>query len=98
MPSKTGYIGGDLIGSILASGAAEQDDKIVLGLDLGTNGEIFLGNRKRLMTCSTAAGPALEGAKISHGMIAKAGAIEGARIEEGELLYQVIGNIKPKGI
>ena len=58
MPMKSGYIGGDLISDILASGVAEQEDEIILGLDLGTNGEIFLGNGKRLLTCSAAAGPA----------------------------------------
>jgi len=98
MPAKSGYIGGDLIGVILASGAAEQEDEIILGLDLGTNGEIFLGNGKRLLTCSAAAGPALEGARILHGMIARSGAIEAANLESGDLHYQVIGNINPKGI
>ncbi|MDY6844944.1 MAG: ASKHA domain-containing protein [Thermodesulfobacteriota bacterium] len=98
MPTKSGYIGGDLISVILASGASEQESEIVLGLDLGTNGEIFLGNRTRLMTCSAAAGPALEGARISHGMIAKAGAIEAVSFEDGAFHYRVIGNIKPKGI
>lgn len=98
MPTRSGYIGGDLISVIIASGASEQDDEIILGLDIGTNGEIFLGNRKRLMTCSAAAGPALEGARISHGMIARAGAIEAINYEEGQLLYHVIGNINPKGI
>ncbi|MFC1812515.1 ASKHA domain-containing protein [Thermodesulfobacteriota bacterium] len=98
MPAKSGYIGGDLIGFILSSGAAEQDDKLLLGLDLGTNSEIFLGNKNRMLTCSAAAGPALEGAKISHGMIAKAGAIESFLFEENDLFYNVIGNIKPKGL
>ena len=98
MPTKSGYIGGDMISVILASGASEQDDEMILGLDIGTNGEIFLGNRRRLMTSSAAAGPALEGANISHGMIARAGAIEAASFEQGDLHYQVIGNIKPKGI
>ena len=98
MPSKAGYIGGDLISVVLASGAWEQEGKIILGMDFGTNGEIFLGDAKRLMTCSAAAGPALEGARISRGMIAKAGAIEAASFEEGNIQYQVIGNIKPKGI
>jgi uncharacterized 2Fe-2S/4Fe-4S cluster protein (DUF4445 family) len=98
MPAKTGYIGGDLISAILASGAVEQEDEMILGLDLGTNGEIFLGNGKRLMTCSAAAGPAFEGANISYGMIAKTGAIEGFRIDDGLLHYNIIGNIKPKGI
>lgn len=98
LPAKSGYIGGDLMGFILSSGVAEQDDKIILGLDLGTNGEIFLGNRNRLLTCSAAAGPALEGARITHGMIAKSGAIESFYVDNQHLKYQVIGNINPKGI
>ncbi len=98
MPAKAGYIGGDLISVVLASGAWEQEDETILGMDFGTNGEIFLGNAKRLMTCSAAAGPALEGARISRGMIAKAGAIEAVSLEQGDIQYQVIGNIKPKGI
>jgi len=98
MPSKTGYIGGDLISDVIASGAAEQDHQIVLGMDFGTNGEIFLGNGGKMMTCSAAAGPAFEGAQISHGMIAAAGAIEAVDFDRGELSYQVIGNMKPKGI
>ncbi len=98
MPSKSGYIGGDMISVILASQAAEQDESIILGLDLGTNGEIFLGNSGRMLTCSTAAGPALEGARISSGSIAKAGAIEGARLQDGRLQYKDIGNINPISI
>ncbi|MFC2002438.1 ASKHA domain-containing protein [Chloroflexota bacterium] len=98
MPVKSGYIGGDLLSFVMTSGVAEQQDKIMLGLDLGTNGEIFLGNGKRLLTCSAAAGPALEGARITHGMIAKAGAIEGVSLQDGHLHYRVIGNIKPEGI
>lgn len=97
MPSKSGYIGGDLISFILSSGAAEED-RLVLGLDFGTNGEIFLGNRKRMLTCSAAAGPALEGARISRGMIARAGAIEGTTVEDDQIHYRIIGNVKPKGL
>ncbi len=97
-PMKSGYIGGDLISFILTSGATEQEDEIVLGLDLGTNGEIFLGSGKRMLTCSAAAGPAFEGARISSGMIARAGAIEGAGHQGGELYYRTVGNISPKGI
>lgn len=98
MPTKSGYIGGDLIAVILASDAAEQNREMVLGLDLGTNGEIFLGNSDRILSCSAAAGPALEGAKISHGMIARTGAIEGVRFEANDLTYRTIGNTKPKGL
>ena len=98
LPMKSGYIGGDLLSFIMASGVAEQKDEIILGLDLGTNGEVFLGNSERLLTCSAAAGPALEGARITHGMIARAGAIEGVTCEDGELHYRVIGNVNPEGI
>jgi len=98
IPMKSGYIGGDLISMIMASGAADQEEQMVLGLDLGTNGEIFLGNRARIITCSAAAGPALEGARISSGMTARTGAIEGVRTKGTTLLYRTIGNIKPKGL
>lgn len=98
MPARSGYIGGDLISFILSSGAAEENEKMILGLDFGTNGEIFLGNRHRILTCSAAAGPALEGARISRGMIARAGAIESVRVEGHHLQYRVIGNIKAKGL
>jgi len=98
MPMKSGYIGGDLLSFIIASGVAEQQDETILGLDMGTNGEIFLGNGKRLLTCSAAAGPALEGARITHGMNGRAGAIEGVALEDGNLRYRVIGNVKPEGI
>jgi uncharacterized 2Fe-2S/4Fe-4S cluster protein (DUF4445 family) len=98
MPARSGYIGGDLISFILCSGAAQEDDRMILGLDFGTNGEIFLGNRHRMFTCSAAAGPALEGARISRGMMARAGAIESVRVNANNLEYNVIGNIKAKGL
>lgn len=98
MPAKSGYIGGDLISFILSSMVWQQDEKVILGLDFGTNGEIFLGNGKTLLSCSAAAGPALEGARISCGMIAKSGAIESFRAIEGKLVYKIIGNIKPRGL
>ncbi|MCG6892275.1 MAG: ASKHA domain-containing protein [Desulfobacteraceae bacterium] len=98
MPAKSGYIGGDHISFILASGAFHESDGLILGLDFGTNGEMFLGNRRRMLTCSTAAGPALEGARISRGMIARAGAVEGVHVGDTGLQYDVIGNVKPKGL
>ncbi|MBT8339102.1 MAG: DUF4445 domain-containing protein [Desulfatitalea sp.] len=98
MPAKSGYIGGDLISFILSSMIWEQEKKIILGLDFGTNGEIFLGNGRRLLSCSAAAGPALEGARISCGMIAKSGAIESFRIVKDQLQYNIIGNVKPRGL
>jgi uncharacterized 2Fe-2S/4Fe-4S cluster protein (DUF4445 family) len=98
MPCRSGYIGGDLISFILCSGSAQETDRMILGLDFGTNGEIFLGNRHRMLTCSAAAGPALEGARISRGMMARAGAIESVRVKDNNLQYNVIGNIKAKGL
>jgi uncharacterized 2Fe-2S/4Fe-4S cluster protein (DUF4445 family) len=98
LPAKSGYIGGDLLADILVSGIADQGEGLFLGLDLGTNGEIFLGNRERLMSCSAAAGPALEGARISSGMNARTGAIEGVRTETEKLQYRIIGNVKPRGL
>lgn len=98
MPAKSGYIGGDLMSFVLSSGVADQDEQLILGLDLGTNGELFLGNRNRLLTCSAAAGPALEGARIVHGMIARSGAIESVQVHEEKLKYHVVGNIRPKGL
>ena len=98
MPCKSGYVGGDLIGFILSTGAADETERLVLGLDFGTNGEIFLGNAHRMLTCSTAAGPALEGARISRGMIARTGAIEGVRVDQDEIRYDIIGNVRPRGL
>lgn len=99
MPARSGYIGGDLLGVIIASGAAAREDGIYLGLDLGTNGEIFVGNGRRLVACSAAAGPAMEGARISAGMNARTGAIEGVRtMTDDTLQYSIIGNAKPRGL
>ncbi len=98
MPAKSGYIGGDLISFILSSMVWEQSEKTILGLDFGTNGEIFLGNADRILSCSAAAGPALEGARISSGMIAKSGAIETVRFMEERLQFKIIGNVKPRGL
>jgi uncharacterized 2Fe-2S/4Fe-4S cluster protein (DUF4445 family) len=98
MPSRSGYIGGDLISFILTADAMEETQQIVLGLDFGTNGEIFLGNGGRMLTCSAAAGPALEGARISHGMMAREGAIEAVRVNGSQLQYQVISNTPARGL
>jgi uncharacterized 2Fe-2S/4Fe-4S cluster protein (DUF4445 family) len=67
-------------------------------VDLGTNGEIVLGNRGRILCTSTAAGPAFEGARISVGMRAATGAISEVRVEKGAMRCQVIGNVQPRGI
>ena len=73
-------------------------DETVALMDLGTNGEIVLGNRQNLLCASTAAGPAFEGACIRMGMRAAPGAISQVSIREGALICYVIGNTAPRGI
>ncbi len=90
LPNVAGFVGSDTIAVILATGM-HKSEEIRLALDLGTNGEMVLGNRHRLLACSTAAGPAFEGARISCGMRATQGAIERVWIDEGKVELQVIG-------
>jgi len=96
MPSVAAHVGGDTVAVTLAT-AMRHSDKINMALDIGTNGEIVLGSREKLLACSTAAGPAFEGARIRQGMRGAAGAIERVHIHEDvELL--VIGGQAPTGI
>ena len=75
VPNISGYIGGDTVACILSTGM-HQTEKMTLLVDIGTNGEMVLGNRERMVACATAAGPALEGAGITFGMQASPGAID----------------------
>ncbi len=95
-PNIAGFVGGDTVSVVLATGLF-QSEEIKLMVDIGTNGEIVLGNRQRLLAASTAAGPAFEGARISQGMRASPGAIEKVVINE-EVTINVIGAIAPSGI
>jgi len=99
LPNVASYVGGDIVSGILASGIWAQDENILF-LDLGTNGEIVLGNRDYLLSCACSAGPAFEGGEISCGMRAAPGAIESIKIdrETFEPSINVLGDIKPKGI
>ncbi|MEW6624677.1 MAG: ASKHA domain-containing protein [Bacillota bacterium] len=97
VPNVAGYVGADTIGVILAT-HLEKSEHIKLAIDIGTNGELVLGNKDKLIACSTAAGPAFEGAQIRYGMRAAEGAIEKVRIQEGQVYLGVIGNNKPIGI
>lgn len=92
-----GFVGADTMACILACQPQEQD-KVTLLVDIGTNGEMVLGNRQGLTACSTAAGPAFEGAKITCGMRGSEGAIDHVYLENGELKYHVIGDCSPEGI
>ena len=96
MANIAGFVGGDTVGMILAA-AMHEYDGIQLALDIGTNGEIVLGGKNRLIACSTAAGPAFEGARIKHGMRASSGAIEKVFFD-GDVHIHVIGNKKPRGL
>lgn len=93
-----GFVGADTVGCILAADL-EKEEKLTLMVDIGTNGEMVLGNRKiGLTACSTAAGPAFEGAKITCGMRGGTGAIDHVRIEDGKMVFHVIGDEDPVGI
>jgi len=97
VPGIGGWVGGDITAGILATGLHEMDD-IGMMVDVGTNGEVVLGNRDWLMACSASAGPALEGAGVECGMMAQEGAIEKVYVEDGEIRCRVIGGGAPDGI
>ncbi|MHA2129113.1 MAG: ASKHA domain-containing protein, partial [Promethearchaeota archaeon] len=98
-PVISGFVGADTIGVILSSKIYEENE-LTLAIDIGTNGEIIIGNRDFLAVGSCAAGSALEGAHISDGMRAAAGAIETLAISPGTLdvSFTTIKNRKPMGI
>ncbi len=75
LPNIAGFVGSDTVGVMLATDF-DRTDELMLAIDIGTNGELVLGDRRRVMTCSTAAGPAFEGAKIACGMRGTTGAID----------------------
>lgn len=96
LPSIAGFVGGDTIGVLLAT-SIDESSSIKLVVDIGTNGEIVLGSEGNLVSCSTAAGPAFEGAQITYGMRGTTGAIEAVSFGE-DVEYKVIGDVRPRGI
>ena len=92
LPIEAGFVGADNAAVILAEELYNQDE-MMLAIDIGTNGELVLGNRDKLISCSCATGPALEGAQIRYGMRAAPGAIEKVRIDPStkEVRFKVIG-------
>ncbi len=96
LPVIGGFVGGDTVSGILATGLAEADGPTLL-VDIGTNGEIVLCVDGKLTSASTAAGPAFEGARILHGMRAADGAIEKVVVDE-KLRINVIGDVAPVGL
>lgn len=97
MPGVSSYVGGDITSGILSSGI-NNTSQISALLDLGTNGEIALGNNDWLVCCSASAGPAFEGGGLRCGMRATTGAIQEVTIEDGELKFSTIGGTKARGI
>lgn len=93
----SGYIGADVIAAVLASGMTKSMKRSLL-CDIGTNGEIVYWDGERLYAVSAAAGPALEGAGISCGMVAAEGAIDRVKLTNGSLSVHVIGDVAPRGI
>jgi len=99
MPGPAGYVGGDIVAGVLHAGLHRQEP-VTLFVDVGTNGEIVLGNRDWIMTASCSAGPAFEGGGVRWGMRAEEGAIERVSLDPGSLeaAYQVVGGGRPRGL
>lgn len=95
-PSIGAYVGADIVADVLATGIAREPTMRLL-VDVGTNGEIVLGNEDRVVATAAPAGPAFEGGQILHGMRATDGAIEGVALDE-DVHLQVIGDVEPRGI
>jgi uncharacterized 2Fe-2S/4Fe-4S cluster protein (DUF4445 family) len=95
LPNEAGFVGADNVGVLIAEEPYNQDEMLLI-IDIGTNGELVLGNRKKLLSTSCATGPAFEGAEIRHGMRASAGAIDKVKIDPDtkEVQFKVIGSDK----
>lgn len=96
-PSKSNYLGGDIISGMIATGMYEEED-ISVFFDIGTNGELVIGNREFLLCGAGAAGPALEGGVVKTGMRASEGAVESVSLKQGVFECKVIGGGEAKGI
>jgi uncharacterized 2Fe-2S/4Fe-4S cluster protein (DUF4445 family) len=98
-PSVGSYLGGDVIAGVLACGM-NRSEELALLVDIGTNGEIVLGNSQWMVACAGAAGPALEGGVAASGMRAEVGAVSRVKIDpvSGKVLYNTIGDGQPIGI
>jgi len=97
MPLIASHVGGDVAADLMAVGMGEQDEVFML-VDVGTNTEVVVGNRERLVAASCPAGPAFEGGGITFGMPGHEGAIESGVWENGKFNYHVIGDVEPEGL
>ncbi|WP_292415460.1 ASKHA domain-containing protein [Methanoregula sp.] len=99
LPDVSRFVGGDAVGDVITSGM-NRSGELSMVIDLGTNGEVILGNADWMASVSCASGPAFEGAGISSGMRAMSGAIDHVIIDpaSGIVAYTTIGGVKPRGI
>ncbi|MBD3320740.1 MAG: DUF4445 domain-containing protein [Chitinivibrionales bacterium] len=99
-PAVGSYVGGDITSGLLGTEMVSGDEQIQLFIDIGTNGELVLGNSDFLMTCACSAGPAFEGGGVSCGMRAADGAVEAVKVDPATGLCDctTIGAVKPAGI
>ena len=97
LPNIAGHVGSDITGGILAT-RLEKLNGLNLFIDIGTNGEIVLTKGNKTFACSTAAGPAFEGAAIYQGMRAASGAIESVQVKNGTVFFKTIDRSEPVGI
>lgn len=99
LPNIAGFVGADTVGCLLAT-AFDEIEEMTLMIDIGTNGEMVMGNKNHMIACSTAAGPAFEGAKIECGMRGKDGAIDHikASVDGKNLVCHVIDDVAAEGI
>ena len=97
LPNIAGFVGADTVGCMAAT-RFDGREALTLMIDIGTTGEMVLGDKNRRIACSTAAGPAFEGAKISRGMRGAAGAVDRVWLENGQLRHHVIGEGKALGL
>ena len=97
LPNIAGYVGSDTVGVMLAT-KIKYAKETTLAIDVGTNGEVILAKDNKVLTCSTAAGPAFEGASIKNGMRAASGAIESVEIKDGAVNLEIIDDAKAIGI
>lgn len=97
LPNIAGFVGADTVGCLVST-RFDRVRELTLMIDIGTNGEMVLGDGTRRIACSTAAGPAFEGAKIQCGMRGADGAVDHVWLEDGEIRFSVIGGGKAMGL
>ena len=97
LPSVASYIGGDTVAGVLACGLSDRNEITCL-IDVGTNGEIVIGNNEWMLSCSASAGPAFEGGDTKCGMRSTRGAIQKVELNSSGSVYETIGKARPRGL